>query len=337
VLALLAQPTIADKSAVYRQYDHQLFLNTVVGPGSDAALLRVKGTRRGVALTTDGKARFCALDPRVGARLAVIEGARNLACVGAEPRALVNCLNFGNPEHPEVMWHFAEVTEGLSEACEALDIPVIGGNVSFYNESRGVDIDPSPVVGVVGVVDDLSAVPPPPALAPGSRVVVLGETADELGGSEWATAAGLRGGAPPAADLDAAHALHRLVRGFVRRGAVLGVHDCSDGGLAIALAEMAILGECGARIEFASGLVPAFGWFSESASRVVVSVAPDGVDGVLDAARSARVPAAVIGEAGGDRIVSADFDVAVADATRAWRDAIPRALDEGARQDEGAR
>ena len=184
LLGLLASPNIGDKSTVYRQYDHQLFLNTVVGPGGDAAVLRLKGTRRALALTTDGKARFCALDPRMGARPAVAEAARNLACVGADPRALVNCLNFGNPEHEEVMWQFSEVTEGMSEACEALSVPVIGGNVSFYNESRGRDIDPTPVVGLVGVIPDLAAVPPPPRSDSGSRIVVLGVTEADLGGSE---------------------------------------------------------------------------------------------------------------------------------------------------------
>jgi phosphoribosylformylglycinamidine synthase len=244
---------------------------------------------------------------------------------------LVNCLNFGNPEHAEVMWQFAEVTEGMSEACEALHIPVIGGNVSFYNESRGVDIDPTPVVGMVGVVDDLTAAPPPPALVPGSRIVLVGTTEPEVGGSEWATAAGLRDGAPPRADLDVADRVHELVRALVRERAVLGVHDCSDGGLAIAVAEMAIVGGCGAQLELGDGdHAPALGWFSESASRVLVSVAPDAVDGVLQRARDTGVRAQALGDAGGDRIVSADFDVAVADASRAWREAIPRAL-EGAR------
>jgi phosphoribosylformylglycinamidine synthase len=327
LLALLANPTIADKSAVYRQYDHQLFLNTVVGPGSDAAVLRLKGTRRGLALTTDGKARFCALDPRVGARLAVIEAARNLACVGAEPRALVNCLNFGNPEHAEVMWQFAEVTEGMSEACEALNIPVIGGNVSFYNESRGVDIDPTPVVGVVGVIDDLTTVPPAPALVPGARIVLLGDTEPDVGGSEWATAAGLRDGAPPDADLDVARALHDLVRALVRDHAVLGVHDCSDGGLAVAVAEMAIRGGCGAQVAHRADLIPSLWWFSESASRVVLSVAQDSLEGVHDRARAAGVSVVDLGDATSDRIVSDDFDVSLADATRAWREAIPRALE----------
>jgi phosphoribosylformylglycinamidine synthase len=327
LLALLATPTIADKSWVYRQYDHQLFLNTVVGPGADATVLRLKGTKRGLALTTDGKARFCALDPRTGARLAVVEAARNLACVGAAPRALVNCLNFGNPEHAEVMWQFAEVTEGMSEACEALGIPVVGGNVSFYNESRGSDIDPTPVVGLVGVVDDLRAVPPPPALHAGSRILLLGDTRAELGGSEWAGVHGLRDGTPPVADLADAHALHDVVAALVSDRIVDGVHDCSDGGLAVALAEMAIAGECGARVDLGTELVPAVAWFSESASRVVLSVAPDQVTEVLGRAAAAGVPAADIGVAHGDRLVAAGaFDVALADATDVWRYAIPRVL-----------
>src|SRR5204862_4537762 len=172
LLALLATPTIADKTWVSRQYDHQLFLNTVAGPGADAAVLRVKGTSKALALSTDGKARFCRLDPRTGGRLVVLEAARNVACSGARPIALVNCLNFGNPEHPEVMWQFSEVVEGMSEACEALDIPVIGGNVSFYNASNGEDIDPTPIVGVLGLIDDLRARPPVAAWHPREDVVV---------------------------------------------------------------------------------------------------------------------------------------------------------------------
>ena len=334
LLALLATPNIADKSSVYRQYDHQLFLNTVVAPGGDAAVLRLKGTRRALALTTDGKARFCALDPRMGARLAVVEAARNLACVGGEPRALVNCLNFGNPEHAEVMWQFAEVTEGMSEACEALYIPVVGGNVSFYNESRGRDIDPTPVVGLVGVIDELVAVPPPAALRRDSRIVVLGSTSAELGGSEFATMHDLRDGSPPAVDLDRAAALHGVVRALVREHVVDGVHDCSDGGLAVALAEMAIGGECGAHVTLDTDLLPALAWFSESASRVVLSVGVDRLDDVLTRAAAAGVPATDIGIAAGDRLVSSDFDVALAEAADAWRNALPRAL--GRPSDGGA-
>src|SRR5689334_6374283 len=162
LLALLGTPTIADKTWVSRQYDHQLFLNTVIGPGGDAAVLRVKGTTKALALATDGKARFCKLDPRTGGALVVMEAARNVACAGARSIALVNCLNFGSPEHPEVMWQFSEVVDGMSAACEALGIPVIGGNVSFYNASNDADIDPTPVAGVIGLIDSLEAVPPAP-------------------------------------------------------------------------------------------------------------------------------------------------------------------------------
>src|SRR3954447_2373653 len=206
LLALLATPTIADKSWVWHQYDHQLFLNTVVGPGGDATVLRLKGTPRALALATDGKGRFCRLDPRTGGRLVVLEAARNVACSGAVPRALVNCLNFGNPEHPEVMWQFSEVVDGMSEACRALEIPVIGGNVSFYNESRGRDIDPTPVVGVVGLLEHADSAPPRAALRDTDTIVVVGpETGPELGGSEWAAVVhGLDGGMPPAADLETA-------------------------------------------------------------------------------------------------------------------------------------
>ncbi len=323
LLALLARPTIADKSWISRQYDHQLFLNTVVGPGGDAAVLRLPGSQRGLALSTDGKARFAALDPRVGGRLAVLEGVRNVVCAGARPVALVNCLNFGNPEHPEVMWQFAEVVEGMSEACRAFDLPVVGGNVSFYNESRGADIDPTPVVGVIGLIDELSERPPPAALRADDRIIVLGDTRPELGGSEWATMHDRRGGAPPVADLMVAKALHDLVAGLVVDRVVDGVHDCADGGIAVALAEMAIEGDVGFEVSVGGALA----CFSESTSRVVLSVDPAQVTEVIARAEAAGVPAAVIGAAGGERVTAEGaFDVPLADAARAWRDAIPNAV-----------
>jgi phosphoribosylformylglycinamidine synthase len=324
VLALLATPTIADKSWVWRQYDHQLFLNTVTGPGADAAVLRLKETDRSLALTTDGKGRFCRLDPRTGGRLAVLEAARNVSCVGGRPLALVNCLNFGNPEHADVMWQFTEVVEGMSEACAALDLPVVGGNVSFYNESLGHDIDPTPVVGLLGLIDELDDRPPPAALVDGSRIVVLGGTATELGGSEWAAVVhGLDGGMPPRADLIAGRTLHELMRALVTGGLVDGVHDCSDGGLAIALAEMAIAGACGFDVTIGT----AAECFSESASRVVVAVDAALTDDVMARAAAAGVPASDIGVARGDRLVARGaFDVSLADATAVWRDAIPNAL-----------
>jgi phosphoribosylformylglycinamidine synthase len=331
LLGLLGLPGIGDSSWVWRQYDHQLFLNTVAGPGADAAVLRLKGTNKALALTTDGKARFCLLDPRTGGALAVLEAARNVACAGARPMALVNCLNFGNPEHPEVMWQFAEVVDGMAEACRALDLPVVGGNVSFYNESGGADIHPTPVVGVVGLIERLDGPVPSARLAAGERIVVLGDTAIELGGSEWAAARhGLLGGRPPAADLAAGARINGLLAALVADGVVAGVHDCSDGGLAVALAEMAIGGQCGFTARPPGRLLslpPGAVCFSESAGRVVVAVEPARVVEVLARAESAGVPAAVLGEAGGDRLVlEGCFDVSLSDATTAWRDALPSAL-----------
>ena len=325
LLGLLASPNIADPSWVYRQYDHQLFLNTVVGPGGDASVLRLReAAPRALAISVDGKARFCALEPRTGGRLAVLEAARNVACSGAAPRAMVNCLNFGNPEHPEVMWQFSEVVDGMSEACVALGIPVIGGNVSFYNESRGSDIDPTPVAGVIGVIDDLTGPPPPARLSAGDTIVVLGETRPELGGSAWATRHELRSGPPPTADLDVAARLHGLVARLVVDRVPNGVHDCSEGGLAVGLAEMAIAGGIGFEVEIGDAL----GCFSESASRVVVSVDPAAVDAVLGRASDAGVPATIVGMAGGDLLLATGaFSVSLDDATSAYRDAIPALMD----------
>jgi phosphoribosylformylglycinamidine synthase len=333
LLALLATPTIADKTWVSRQYDHQLFLSTVAGPGADAAVLRVKGTSKALALATDGKARFCHLDPRVGAQLVVLEAARNVACTGARPLALVNCLNFGNPEHPEVMWQFTEVVDGMSAACSALGIPVIGGNVSFYNASSGVDIHPTPVVGVLGLIDDLEQLLPAARLDDGDSIVVLGETRPELGGSEWAAVVhGLDGGVPPAVDLDAAARLHAFVADLVTAREVNGVHDVSDGGLAVALCEMAFGGDTGFKVDLltapgAKACTPAEAAFGESTSRVLVAVGRDQVAAVLGAASVAGVPAAVIGQAGGDRCIADDaFSVPVATAHQTWRDAIPNLM-----------
>ena len=238
----------------------------------------------------------------------------------AEPLALVNCLNFGNPEHPEVMWQFSESIDGMGDACRALGIPVVGGNVSFYNESHGVDIDPTPVVGVVGLIEQLDAPPPSIGLRYGDRIVMLGVTRREVGGSEWATRHGLRDGRPPVADLDAARLLHELVAGLVTDDMVSGLHDCSDGGVAVALAEMAIAGGVGFNVRLGDAMM----CFSESASRVVLSVAPDRINEVLGRAGSGRVPSVILGDAGGgDLHADGVFHVPVVEAEHAWRDALP--------------
>jgi phosphoribosylformylglycinamidine (FGAM) synthase-like enzyme len=329
LLALLATPTIADKTWVSRQYDHQLFLNTVVGPTGNAAVLRVKETSKALALATDGKARFAKLDPRTGGRLVVLEAARNVACTGARPLALVNCLNFGSPENPEVMWQFSEVVEGMSEACTALGIPVVGGNVSFYNASGDTDIHPTPVVGVMGLIDELTDAPPLARLQTGDDIVVVGDVRPELGGSEWAAVVhGLDGGMPPAADLERAKATHDVIADLVRDRAVHGIHDVSDGGLAVALAEMAIAGEVGARVELNfDGCTPAESWFAESASVFVLAVDPERTAEVLGRIVATGVPAQVIGVAGGSELTAAGaFSVPVAAAAHAWRDALPRLM-----------
>jgi phosphoribosylformylglycinamidine synthase II len=326
---------LMDTSWVYRQYDHQLFLNTVVAPGGDAALLRLKapglpspveGRERAIALSTDGNGRWCALDPRHGTALVVAESALNVACVGARPVALVNCLNFGNPEHPEVMWQLSEAIDGMSEACRALGIPVIGGNVSLYNESRGRDIDPTPVVGVVGLVDSLSGPPPPVGLADESRVLLLGSPRSPgLGGSLWAlTAHGHRGGRLAPLDLAEHARLMGLVAGLVESHLLAGIHDVSDGGIGVALAEMVIGSGVGCVV---GGVSTHAGLFGEAPSRVLVSVAGPEVDLVMARASEAGVAVTELGQAGGDRLVIDGLvDVGVAQATEAWRTALPRAL-----------
>jgi phosphoribosylformylglycinamidine synthase len=256
----------------------------------------------------------------------VAESLLNLACVGARPLALVNCLNFGDPEHPEVMAQLSDAVDGMSEACRAFGVPVVGGNVSLYNASEGTDIDPTPVVGVLGLVDDLTAVPPGPGLVAGHRLVLVGPEGDGLGGSEWARATGHdRQGDLPPLDLKAHSDVAALVRGLVVDGVVGGVHDVASGGLGLALAEMAVGSGVGFRVE---GVADHRGLFSEASSRVVLCVAPDREADVLARAEAAGVPARSLGEAGGDRLVVEGLvDLDLAEATATWRNRLPDALD----------
>jgi phosphoribosylformylglycinamidine synthase subunit PurL len=320
LLALLHSPRW-----VWRQYDHQLFLNTVAGPGADAALLRLAGpglpaSARGVALTTDSNPRACALDPRAGTALVLAEGVANLACVGATPVAVVNCLNFGNPEHPEVMWQLSESIDGMAEACRALSLPVIGGNVSLYNESGGSDIDPTPVLGVLGLVEAVQAAPPGLAWAEGDTVVLLGARAAADGsfpleGTRWATERrDHRDGTVTPVDFAAHGALCAFVAAKVAeqvRGrpgnagtptpALHAVHDVSGGGLAVALAEMAAQAGTGCALSLED---PAE-LFTELASRVVVATADP--EGLCAQAAAEGIPAAVLGPAGGGRFTLGDL------------------------------
>jgi phosphoribosylformylglycinamidine synthase subunit PurL len=318
---------------VWTQYDWQLFLSTVEGPGGDAAVLRLKhpttgvDTGRALAVTVDGNQRWCAVDAAAGTALTVAEGVLNLACAGARPVAVVDCLNLGNPEHPEVMHQLAGVVDGMAEACRALGVPVIGGNVSLYNESRGRDIDPTPVVGTLGVVDRLDRRPPGVAVADGDHVLLVGPRSSELGGSRWA-ASTLGGGRPlgplPALDLKVQSAVAGVIRSLVAGGEATGVHDVADGGLAVALGELVARSGVGLRV---AGVDGAGELFSEAPSRVVVAAPAAVVPEVERRCRDAGVAVADLGTAGGDRlVVDGLVDLAVADVVAAERDTLPAAM-----------
>ncbi len=333
---------VMDTSWVSSQYDSQLFLNTVEGPGGDAVVLRLRhpatgaATGRGLALSTDGNHRWCAVDPRGGTAMVVAESVLNLACVGARPLALVNCLNFGNPEHPEVMWQLSEAIDGMAEACRAFGIPVVGGNVSLYNESRGRDIDPTPVVGLLGMVDALVRRPPGVHLIEGDHVLLIGPRSSSLGASRWASSAFAEGrpaGELPALDPARHAAVADLVRVLVTDGLLDGVHDIADGGLAVAVAEMVCRSGVGVRL---AGIDGAGELFSEAPSRVLAAVPADQVGTV--SARCARADVAVVDlgvaggghlrvdGAGGAPLLAVEVDELVA----AWQDALPIALEAGA-------
>ncbi len=320
---------MVDTSWVYRQYDHQLFLNTVVGPGGDAAVLRLAApglpsSRRGLALSTDSNHRWCAVDPYVGTASLVAESALNVACSGARPVALVNCLNFGNPEHPEVMWQLSQAIDGMAEASRALGIPVVGGNVSLYNESGGEDIDPTPVVAVLGVIEILDKRPPEPILVEGQAIVLLGETDPVLGGSRWAVDLhGHRGGVLPPLDLEAHERLVGLVTALAAEPGLLGgVHDVSEGGLAVSLAECALHSGVGFEV---SGIDSHAEAFSESPSRVVVCT--ERPDAVLDRAAETGIPARLLGRATGHRLVASGlFDIDLEYALQRWEGLLPGLL-----------
>ncbi|MHB1488582.1 MAG: phosphoribosylformylglycinamidine synthase subunit PurL [Acidimicrobiales bacterium] len=318
---------LVDPSWVFRQYDHQLFLNTVESPGADAAVLRLAApglpaTGKGLALSTDGNSAWCATDPRRGTAMLVAESALNVACAGARPAAVVNCLNFGNPEHPEVMWQLSEAIDGMTEACLGLGLPVVGGNVSFYNESGGRDIHPTPVIGTVGLIESLDRRPPGVTLVDGGRIILIGRSDFNLAGSRWAVQVrGHRGGRVSDVDLIRHGALVTLVTGLVSEDLVQGIHDVSAGGLGVALAEMAVRSGVGFSV---SGVADHAQLFSESASRVVLCVAPGALGEVTARAEAAGVEWRDLGSAGGDRLVITGLvDLSVEEAQVAWRGYIP--------------
>jgi phosphoribosylformylglycinamidine synthase subunit PurL len=330
---LLASPTIASKAWVWRQYDSMVRTNTLVGPGSDAAVVRLRGTDAAIALCIDGNGRYVALDPRVGGRIAVCEAARNVACAGARPRAITNNLNFGNPTRPEVYFQLKEAVAGIGEACSVLETPVTGGNVSLYNENPQGAIHPTPTIGMVGVLDSLAHVTPSAFQEAGDTIVLLGNNTDELGGSEYLQHLhGVAIGAPPACDPAAERRLIDALLASIAAGSVRSAHDCSDGGLAVALAECAIL-DRSRPLGFAVDLTT---WadlslrallFGEAQGRIVVSTATP--DAVLSVAAAHGVTAQVIGRvtpaAEGIEILVGDVTArsAVAPLADIFHDTIP--------------
>jgi phosphoribosylformylglycinamidine synthase len=330
---LLTSPGVASKRWVYRQYDHMVRTNTLVVPGMGAGVVRVKGTTRALAMSTDCNGRFVYLDPYRGAQLAVAEAARNVACAGALPIGATNCLNFGNPQKPEIMWQFGRAVEGMGAACRALDVPITGGNVSLYNETDGEAILPTPVIGVVGLIEHADRVVRRAFRTGGDAVVLLGESRAELGGSEYLYVMhGLIRGMPPALDLDREKALQGLLVEAADAGLIQSAHDCAEGGIAVTAAESCFDTGLGVSIDLSmvsasDGFDDIATLFGESASRVVVSARPDDVEALMALARRAGVPALQIGTVGGDRLRVGIagrpiIDELLTDAEHEWSNAI---------------
>src|SRR4051794_2246534 len=300
---LLGSPNIASKEWIYRQYDYYVRSNTVLSPGADAAVVRLKGTDKALALTVDGNSRYCFLDPYVGGVLAVAEAARNLACVGARPIGLTDCLNFGSPENPAVMWQFGQVIEGMRSACLALKVPVVSGNVSFYNETDGAPIYPTPTIGMVGILEKVNRVVTPWFKSAGDVVVMLGRTREELGGSEYLKwIHGMTRGTPPWIDLKMEQAVQRCCLEAIDQGILRSAHDISDGGLAVALAECCIGGPekpLGVRVQTHEMIRADALLFSESQSRIIVSLKEEDMGRLQEIGTRHNVPVQSIGVVGG--------------------------------------
>jgi phosphoribosylformylglycinamidine synthase len=338
LLELLASENVCSRFPAYSQYDHTVQANTVVGPGLGAAVVRVRESGAGLAMSTDCNPRYCAADPFVGAQIAVAEGCRNLACRGAEPIAATDCLNFGNPERPEVYWQLKQAVEGLAEACRALEVPIVSGNVSLFNETEGLAIKPSPIVGVVGLLADHRRTVDGAFRQAGDAVILLGPIAQRATVSEYLTIChGIEAGPPPSLDLACEAAVQRLCRGLVSDGAVRSAHDCSEGGLAVTLAESCIVGRVGfiGQASAFDVLVAAAGGradlalFGEGQSRIVVSCGPERVLEVQARAAAAGVEALVLGVVGGEvlRWGGDRIEVAIAELGEAWTHGFERLFD----------
>jgi phosphoribosylformylglycinamidine synthase II len=344
---LLASPNVCGKRWVWQQYDHMVQTNTVEAPGAgDAGVIRIKnsdpgGSQRGLAMALDGNGRWCYLDPKLGAMHAVAEAARKVACSGATPVAATNCLNFGNPEKPHIMWQFSQAIDGITKACEELEIPITGGNVSLYNETLGEAIYPTPVLGVVGILEDVHKAAKMHFAAPGRSIMLLrasepGDITDaesEFGSSEYAKEVlGTIWGYPPQLDLENEAALQKAVAEMIQAGLVESVHDCSDGGMAVALAEKAFPLGVGARVELVSGgLFSEFALFGEDSGRILLSCDPEKVERIKEMAAKHGISAEVLGETIAERLeISLDgksvISCPVPDLAAAYESALEAAL-----------
>ncbi|MBD0305305.1 MAG: phosphoribosylformylglycinamidine synthase subunit PurL, partial [Nitrospiraceae bacterium] len=341
LLELLRSPTIASKRWVYEQYDHMVRTNTLIRPGSDAAVIRIKGTNKALAMATDGNGRYCVLNPYIGGTIAVVEAARNVVCSGAEPIGLTDCLNFGNPERPDVMWQFMLSIEGIADACEALQIPVVSGNVSFYNETNGLSIYPTPILGMVGLIEPADRIMSQWFKQAGDAIILLGNTKEDLGGTEYLRVIHHREqGTPPYLNLEDEKALQACVLKLIHDGLVHSVHDCSDGGLAVALAECCLSHPAqplGAVLRLSqNGLRRDAVLFGESQSRVILSVDPGHADKVLAIAQVQGVPVETIGTVererfvieleDDDRIAGCRIDTDLKTLQDCWMNSLERAL-----------
>jgi phosphoribosylformylglycinamidine (FGAM) synthase-like enzyme len=337
LLKLLASPNLASKEWVYRQYDHMVRTNTAVLPGADAAVVRIKETRKALAIALDGNGRYCAANPREGAKLIVAEAARNVVCVGAQPIAITNCLNFASPERPEVMWAFSEVIDGIAEACKAFDTPVISGNVSFYNETEGRGILPTPVIGMVGLIDDVRKAIQPGFKNVGDCIALLGATRDDLSISEYAAVIETSGndGRVPVLDLKAELAVQTACLRAAAAGLLRSAHDCSDGGLAVALAECCFSSlnrrSVGAKIDLTGDYNVVTRLFSETPSRIIISFDQSALGSVKEIVAAAGCPMILLGNVGSDRLqIESDGDeviqLEVAEIEAAWRSSLREKL-----------
>jgi phosphoribosylformylglycinamidine synthase II len=342
---LLASPNICSKRWVWQQYDHMVQTNTVDAPGAgDAGVIRIKGSKRGLAMALDGNGRWCYLDPRLGAMHAVAEAARKVACAGATPIGATNCLNFGNPEKPNIMWQFSQVIDGITKACEELDTPITGGNVSFYNETLGEGIYPTPVLGVVGILEDVHKAAKMHFAHSGRKIVLLranepGDAVDaetEFGSSEYAKEIlGAVWGYPPALDLEKEATLQRALVAIIQAGLIESAHDCADGGLAVALVEAALPAGIGLAVKLPKQkLALEFRLFAEDASRVVVSCDPMHLARIQQIAEEFDVISEVLGETGSDRVeISAGEDPVISASIEELRGAYEGSLEKALRSD----